>query len=123
MFLIAHLVLSLQLLCWGNLLDRDTAGRNVSSVRVGTIFVSVTAVTNHQSNTHGSLANSLTVSPKVAMLVNVGICFAVVGVDHMDRVDGDWFGTFHTIEGKVPTLAATQAFGDPEIAIKLDLQR
>ena len=57
------------------------------------------------------------------MLVNVEVCSATVSIDHIYCVDGDWFGTFHAIEGEIPTLTATHAAADPEIAIKLDLQR
>ena len=43
-------------------------------------------------------------------------------MDGIKTFDGDGFGTFHTIEGEKPTLAATQAVSDPEVTIKLDLQ-
>ena len=57
------------------------------------------------------------------MVVNVGVCSAMVFVDSYSCVDGDWFGTFHAIEGEIPALTAMHAAADPEIAIKLDLQR
>jgi len=56
------------------------------------------------------------------MFVNVGIFSAVILMDAIKAFDGDGFGTFHTIKGEKPTLAATQAVSDPEVTIKLDFQ-
>ena len=112
----------MQLLWWGNLLDHDTAGRDVSGVSVRTAFVSMTAVSNHQSNAHSSFADPLTITSDLTMLVNVGVCSAVVCMDNINRFYGDWFGTFHMIEGKIPAFAALYAAANPEIAVKLDLQ-
>ena len=112
----------LQLLGWRNFLDQDSSGGDVPSVRVRAGLVSMATVSNHQSNTNGSFANALTVSSDLTVLVNVGLCFAIVIIDYINRFDGDWFGTFHAIEGEIPTLTATHAVSYPEIAIKLDLQ-
>ena len=111
----------MQLLWWRNFLDHNTGDGLPSSVSVTAAF-ETTAVSNHQSNTYVSFANPLTVSPNLAMFVNVGVLSAVICMDGIKAFDGDWFGTFRTIEGEKPALAATQAASDPEIAIKLDLQ-
>ena len=93
------------------------------SVRVRAGLVPMATVTNHQSDTNGSFANPLTISSDLTMLVNVGVYSAMVASDKINRFDGYWFGTFHAVEGEIPTLAALHAAADPEIAIKLDLQR
>ena len=111
----------LQLLRRRDFLNHDATGGDVPSVRVRAGLVSRT-VSNHQSDTNGSFANPLTVSSNLTVLVNVGVCFAMVIIDNINRFDGYWFGTFRTIEGEIPTLTATHAVSYPEIAIKLDLQ-
>ena len=90
-------------------------------VRVRAALVSVATVSNHQSHTNGSFANPLTVSPDLTVVVNVGVCPAMVFKDSYSCVDSYWFGTFHAIEDEIPTLTATHAVSYPEIAIKLDL--
>ena len=112
----------LKLLRRRDFLDQDATGGDVPSVRVRPGLVSVATVSNHQSHTDSSFANPLTVSSDLTVLVNVGVCSAIVILDNINRFDGDWFGTFHAIEGEIPTLTATHAAADPEIAIKLDLQ-
>ena len=111
----------LQLLGRRDFLDQDAIGGDVPSVRVRAGLVSWT-VSNHKSDANGSFANPLTVSSDVTVLVNVGFCSAIVLIENINRVDGDWFGTFHVIEGEIPTLTASVAERYPEIAIKLDLQ-
>jgi len=54
--------------------------------------------------------------------VYVCVCFAVIGVNNIDRFDSDWFRTLHAIEGEIPTLAAMNTATNPEISIILDLQ-
>ena len=112
----------LQLLGRRDFLDHDATGGDVPSVRVRAGLVSMATVSNHQSNTNGSFANPFTVSSDLTVLVNVGVCSAMVCMDNIHRFDGYWFGTFHAIEGEIPTLTAMHAAADPEIAIKLDLQ-
>ena len=114
----------LQLLGRRDFLDQDATGRDRPSVRVRAGLVSST-VSNHKSDANGSFANPFTVSSDVTVLVNVGVCSAMVIIDNINRVDRDWFGTFRVIEGNIPTptYTATQAVSYPEIAVKLDLQR
>ena len=99
----------LQLLGRRDFLDQDATGGDVPSVRIRAALVSVATVSNHQSDANGSFANPLTVSPDLTVFVNVSVCFTMVIIDNINRFDGDWFGTFHTIEGEIPTLTATQA--------------
>ena len=99
----------LQLLGRRDFLDQDATGGDVPRVRVRAGLVSVATVSDHQSDTNGSFANPLTVSSDLTVLVNVDACSAIVLIDNINRVDGDWFGTFHAIEGEIPTLTATQA--------------
>ena len=103
-------------------LDQDATGGDRPSLRVRAVLVSRT-VSNHKSDPKGSFANPLTVSSDVTVLVNVGVCSAMVIIDNINRVDRDWFGTFRVIENNIPTLTSTQAVSYPEIAVKLDLQR
>ena len=95
----------------------------VSGIRVRTALEAV-AISYHQSHAYGAFTNPLTVPPDLTVLVYVGVCFTVITVDNvnMDRFNGDWFGTFHAIEGEILTLAATNTTTNPEISIILDLQ-
>jgi len=54
--------------------------------------------------------------------VYVGVGFAVILVNNVDRFDSDWVRAFYTIEGEIPTLAAKQTTANPKIPIILDLQ-
>ena len=101
-------------------LDHYTAYAVVTSVTVRTTLEAVT-VSNYQSHAYGSIAKPFAASSNLAMLVNVGVCSAVVCVNDINRFDCYWFGTFHAIEGEIPTLTATLTSRDPEITIKLDL--
>ena len=79
-------------LLWGrDFLDHDAAGGNVPSIGVRTALESMATVSNHQSNTYGSVANPLTVSPDLTMLVNVGICSTMVIINNIYCFDG--YGT------------------------------
>ena len=113
----------LQLLGWRDFLDNDAAGGDRPSVRVTTVLVPMATVSSHQPDPNSSFANPLTVSSDLTVLVKVEVFSAMVIIDNFNRVDRDWFGTFHAIEGNIPTITATQAVSYPEIAIKLDLQR
>ena len=113
----------LQLLGRRDFLDNDTAGGDRPRVSVTTVLVPMATVSNHQSDPNGPLANPFTVSSDLTVLVKVEAGFAIVIIDNFNRVDRDWFGTFHAIKGNIPTLTATQAVSYPEIAVKLDLQR
>ena len=113
----------LQLLGRRDFLDHDAAGGDRPSVRVTTVLVPMATVSSHQSDPNGPLANPLTVSSYLTVLVKVEVCSAMVCMDNLNRVDRDWFGTFRAIEGEIPTFTAKQAVSYPEIAIKLDLQR
>ena len=68
----------MKLLRGRDFLDHDAAGGDVPSIGVRTALESMATVSNHQSNTYGPMANPLTVSPNLTMLVNVGICSAMV---------------------------------------------
>ena len=83
--------LLMKLLWWGNFLDHDAAGGDVTGVRVRTALESMTAVSNNQSNTYGSFANPLTISPDLTMLVYVDVCVVEMFCNDIDRFDGDWF--------------------------------
>ena len=93
----------------------------VPSISVRTALEAL-AVSDHQSHAYGAFTNPLTVPPDLTVLVYVGVCSSVITSNNIDRFDSDRVGTFHAIEGEIPTLAAVQATTNPEISIILHLQ-
>ena len=54
--------------------------------------------------------------------MSVGVRFAVVLINVMNAINGEWTVTFHTVEGEVPALTAIQTAADPVVTIELHFQ-
>lgn len=110
-----------QLLWLRDLLDHDSRDGFVPSVRVKTARESWT-ISNHQSDAYGPPTNPLTVSPDLAVLVNVGVFSTMIFPNGINPLDGIWFRTLHTIESEIPTFTASFAKAYSKIAVELNLQ-
>ena len=100
-----------------NFLDHDSS-HGVPSSKSICSFLSH-APTNINSHSHGSLSDSFTVSFNLSNFVNVRVCSSVILGDMHQAINGERFGTFHTIEGEKPSRTAVETESDSDVAIVL----
>ena len=52
----------------------------------------------------------------------VGVCSAVVLINVVNSINGEWTSAFHTVKREVPPLTAIQTTADPVVTIELHFQ-
>ena len=78
-----------QLLWLRDFLDDDSSHRVVPGIRVRTAFETET-ISDHQTHANGAFTNPLTVPPDLTVLVYVGVGFAMIEKESINRFDSDW---------------------------------